>query len=594
MAIESMQLLGVNGKTQDFQLMAAHALNAKTFHPIPAQEIITSYGSGTPYLQERVFSDFLSRIETLKAGLQLELNEEYSTEVDQKDIESALQQAESTYQALVNTQTRMMLEDDFKAIEVLRSYPFKSFDEGYISVHFGRIPLSVLAKVTLYNNEKFVFTELIRNKHYVWITYVCLKEDEAHFDEMFSTLYFEPITIPSVTEDSVKETCMQVLNDIYGYVVHQAKIEAFAEYVSLFEERSVFMAFVPETAVLDFKNVFEDHFEVEVIENQVPESIKVPTRLHNHWLIQPFEMFIEMYGLPRYGTFDPTAFFAITYSLLFGIMFGDVGQGLVIALVGLYLDRKKKMRLGAVMARIGVFSMIFGFIYGSVFGNETLLEPLLEPLGLPIRVGEASMTVPLLLAAVAFGVALIVISMILNMIILIRQKRYEEAIISQNGLCGLIFYNYILLAFVLNIMGIMNLFHPVLIVLCVAVPLGLLLFKEPVSNVFRKINAQPEQGWGSYIIEGLFELLEVCLSFVTNTMSFLRVGGFVLSHVGMMTVVSQLQSMTGNASPVVFVLGNIIVIGLEGMIVGIQTLRLEYYELFSRYYESGGVRFESI
>ena len=83
------------------------------------------------------------------------------------------------------------------------------------------------------------------------------------------------------------------------------------------------------------------------------------------------------------------------------------------------------------------------------------------------------------------------------------------------------------------------------------------------------------------------------LSFVANTMSFLRVGGFVLSHAGMMAVVMTLKEMSGAYGIVVMILGNVIVILLEGLIVGIQTLRLEYYEMFSRYYEGGGKKFNS-
>ena len=82
------------------------------------------------------------------------------------------------------------------------------------------------------------------------------------------------------------------------------------------------------------------------------------------------------------------------------------------------------------------------------------------------------------------------------------------------------------------------------------------------------------------------------LSFFSNTMSFLRVGGFVLSHAGMMAVVFTLSEMvSGAASPIVIVAGNLFVIGMEGLIVGIQVLRLEFYELFSRYFDGDGKPF---
>ena len=96
-------------------------------------------------------------------------------------------------------------------------------------------------------------------------------------------------------------------------------------------------------------------------------------------------------------------------------------------------------------------------------------------------------------------------------------------------------------------------------------------------------------GVGGFIIEGFFELFEVVLSYVTNTLSFLRVGGFVLSHAGMMLVVATLMNMTSGAGSIlVMILGNLFVMGLEGLIVGIQVLRLEFYEMFSRFFEGDG------
>ena len=77
-------------------------------------------------------------------------------------------------------------------------------------------------------------------------------------------------------------------------------------------------------------------------------------------------------------------------------------------------------------------------------------------------------------------------------------------------------------------------------------------------------------------------------------MSFLRVGGFILSHAGMMLVVTSLMAMVGDAGWIVMILGNIFVMGLEGMIVGIQVLRLQFYEMFSRYYTGDGIAFNAL
>ena len=96
-----------------------------------------------------------------------------------------------------------------------------------------------------------------------------------------------------------------------------------------------------------------------------------------------------------------------------------------------------------------------------------------------------------------------------------------------------------------------------------------------------------------FFVQGFFELFEVLLSYFSNTLSFVRVGAFAVSHAAMMEVVLMLAGAeTGDMSLPVIILGNLFVCGMEGLIVGIQVLRLEYYELFSRFYRGSGRAFE--
>jgi V/A-type H+-transporting ATPase subunit I len=127
----------------------------------------------------------------------------------------------------------------------------------------------------------------------------------------------------------------------------------------------------------------------------------------------------------------------------------------------------------------------------------------------------------------------------------------------------------------------------------VVIPLLVMFLKEAIE---RKIHHQEmfPDGFGGFFTEAFFELFEIILSYITNTMSYMRVAGFVLSHAGMMLVVYNLMDMAGAGGPVVFVLGNIFVMALEGLIVGIQVLRLEFYEMFSRYYTGDGIAFKQL
>ena len=337
---------------------------------------------------------------------------------------------------------------------------------------------------------------------------------------------------------------------------------------------------------------------VENLPVDVDKRLTPPTKLKNNWFVKPFEMFVEMYGLPAYGQMDPTPFVALTYTLLFGIMFGDLGQGLVLMLVGWLASKKFGLRLGDIGVRIGISSAIFGLAYGSFFGDEEILTPFFTEIlhlnGKPIEVLDANFTMTLLLATVALGAVLIMISMAINVMTRVRNHDLGEALFSQNGLAGFVFYTAIMVGLALQMLMGISVFNPVYIVLLIVLPLILIFLKEPLTHKLAHEDMFPE-GVGGFVVESIFELLEVCLTFVANTMSFLRIGGFVLSHAGMMLVVYVLADMVGTTfSPLVIVLGNIFVMCLEGMIVGIQVLRLEFYEMFSRYFDGGGTEFKSL
>ena len=163
---------------------------------------------------------------------------------------------------------------------------------------------------------------------------------------------------------------------------------------------------VPESEIKNFQGL-EDKYQSSMITTKEVESIndEPPTRLKNNPLVRPFEFMVNMYGAPSYNEIDPTPFFAITYMLLYGLMFGDLGQGLVFLALGFWLSTKNKT-FGALLKRIGISASVFGLMYGSFFGREDLIPTLL------IKPFDNIMTV--LIASVAFGVGLMVISYIIG------------------------------------------------------------------------------------------------------------------------------------------------------------------------------------
>ena len=145
----------------------------------------------------------------------------------------------------------------------------------------------------------------------------------------------------------------------------------------------VVLGYVPSKEAAAFEKSFAGLDKVAVTLKDPGEEprLTVPVRLRNLAFVKPFEMFVDMYGLPSYQDLDPTPYVAFSYILLFGIMFGDLGQGLMVSLLGLFLYKKKGMAIGGIMSRIGLSSMVFGFLYGSVFGFEELLIPVHQEIG---------------------------------------------------------------------------------------------------------------------------------------------------------------------------------------------------------------------
>ena len=190
--------------------------------------------------------------------------------------------------------------------------------------------------------------------------------------------------------------------------------------------------------------------------------------------------------------------------------------------------------------------------------------------------------------------------MIFNTVLNFRRHNLGEALFSVNGIAGIVFYGSLIAAAAGMFMLGINLFNPIYIICLIVLPLVLIFFKHPLSDLISGKKHGEKMSIGNFIIENFIDLFEACLSYLSNTMSFLRIGGFILSHAGMMLVVAQLA---GTHEPgaeitvgtiITYIIGNLIVMGVEGLLVGIQILRLEFYEIFNRFYSGSGQSFRPI
>jgi V/A-type H+-transporting ATPase subunit I len=303
------------------------------------------------------------------------------------------------------------------------------------------------------------------------------------------------------------------------------------------------------------------------------ERLVVPSAFrHPRWL-RPFAALVRGYGIPRYGEVDPTWLFAVTFVAMFGMMFGDVGQGAVIAAAGLLLPRKWRGYTPFAVAA-GLSSVAFGFCYGSVFGAE-----LIRPLWL------SPMTDPLYMLRVAlyWGIGFILLAGIITVRNRLAEGRYAEALLDANGGMGMLLYIGLLYGGNQLVRhGAMNAFG----VAAVVLPLALILWR------IWRIN---RTGTGERILIVMVEGFETVMRYIANTLSFLRVAAFSLNHVALSVAIYMMAGMMDTAGHWgTVVAGNVFMLVLEGGIVAIQVLRLEYYEGFSRFFSGDGRAFSPL
>jgi V/A-type H+-transporting ATPase subunit I len=385
--------------------------------------------------------------------------------------------------------------------------------------------------------------------------------------------------------EQLKEKYRHEFLTILNQLTIKERIEEFKSNLARSNKFFYLSGWISENDKDQIKNMLNKYDKLLITFNDEAD-VKPPTKLKNNWFFKPFEVLLNMYGVPAHDELDPTPFLSISYMLLFGAMFGDLGQGFIILLAGLLLSKKNKL-FGGLLERLGFSSMIFGLLYGEVFGIEELIPALV------IKPFEEINTV--LVAAIAVGVVLILIAYILGMVNSFKRRDIEEGLFGKEGLAGFIFYICLLALVGGNLIGRTIIPTGVGIALIVLSVVGMVL-KEPLTNLITGKRPLHGEDVSGYYVQSVFSLIEVVLSMLSGTISFIRVGAFTLTHVGLFiafkTIGEMIGTNTGNV--IVLIIGNIVVIGLEGLIVFIQGLRLQYYELFSRYYKGDGKEFKPI
>jgi len=319
-------------------------------------------------------------------------------------------------------------------------------------------------------------------------------------------------------------------------------------------------------------------------------GIRIPTLLQNNSFFRAFQDIVSMYSLPSYGEIDPSPIVAISFILFFGFMFGDIGHGLMIFLGAMFMVKRGMMKrsFGQVIKSAAVSSMVFGVLYGSIFGMEDIIPALwLSPM---------HDTNKLLMIAICLGVFMISLGLVLNMIKQYRARDFGRLLFDGQGMAGLMLY-WTMAALAAIYMTGTKIPEIAADIMWsgIGVMMLLMIFRDVLARYLLRQKTE-----GESVVLNLFEIMHHLMSFVSNTASFVRLAAFALNHVGLSMAVIMLSEMVHSLpggivmKGIILVIGNIVIVCLEGLIVFIQTLRLEYYEFFGKFYKGGGSEFKPV
>lgn len=650
MGIERMSLVSVEGPIDELESTLMACCDSHNFQITTSGAVLRNLNEQNPYL------GIYSKIHDMAVNLKIETQYcnfkalPYNTP---EEFEEYFEGISCQYEEISGklAEINRSLEERNATDAYLRhliglDVSFKElFALKYVKMRAGRLPAESFPKLAYYESKCFFFLPFERTADYVYGLYFAPKTVVEFTDSLMRSLGFERTRLPDYLEDNAENADKKLAETIAAESKKKEELEKELAYftdklrsdfsavlcklkyksdcfelrkkVLITEERYSVLGYCPTREYKALKKELEKAapnvqcLEIPVDKKRAPEE--TPVKLKNNWFVRPFEMFVKMYGLPSYSAFDPTPYVAVTYLILFGLMFGDVGQGLVVSLLGLLLTKLTKNGLAPIMTRLGIFSMMGGLIYGSVFGIETIIPPiyhrseiwsgvckLFGNLGVaeePKSIFEVATVV--LLFALAIGIVLILISMIFNMTLKFKAGKKGEAVFEVNGVCGIVLYAALVIGMICQLLFNIPLLTTPYILCLIALPAVLIFFKEPLINAVEHKKSTEKIKVGNFIISNIIELFEAAISFLSNTMSYLRIGGFVLSHAGFMLVVSMMSGVGTGAeltagSIVGYAVGNILVMGIEGFLVGIQVLRLEFYEIFNRFYDGGGKNFAPV
>lgn len=505
---------------------------------------------------------------------------------------------------------------------------------SFLEIHYGQVNAENLE----YIREKIaplaaVALDLDHRDGNVVILFIGLKTDRLKIKRILREAVFEEIEVPEearkgtgeVTEElgrkiaeleeqiaaadgemtRVREQNATVITEYHRSLQVAALLLKVKNYLKKTRKTYIFSGWVPSSEKRRVESEILRAARGRAIVEIVPPDeiagvktgkVKVPVLLKHPGFFRPFEMLVSSYGLPEYTLIDPTIFVAVSFLVMFGMMFGDIGHGAVLIALGWLLGWCKGgikgagKQIGRLMFYCGMSSVLFGFLFGSIFGLEELIPHIwIKPMHNVLYFFKV---------ALYFGIVMISIGILFNIINAVRARNIKAGLFDQAGLVSAIIY--------WGGVGAVSIFlsnKPIplkLIIYAIGVPVLLFFLREPLMALIQHRRVVFEKGLMSYLMETVIEVIEIVTGYLANTVSFIRVAAFSLAHVGLFIAVFSLVDMVKGKSAgfiysaLILILGNAVIIALEGLVVTIQAIRLEYYEFFGKFFLGGGQAYKPI
>ena len=605
------------------------------------------------------YSALERRIQTVMQQLDIDEgrppSKDYEAMIDLEKLRASVEQIESEVRS-----TTEELSEQRKRLEQLENIvrqlePVEDVDIDISSLRDSRYMYSMLGQMPAANLERMQ-TSLARVPH----VFLTLRSDPARpvvwlagtksnsdvLERAARSAYLDALTLPNDyqgtpaniirslrntienTQRRIKELQdtlgrlglerREQLRDLY-WQAHTSRVlaDAIVRFGQL-RHTYVVTGWVPTDSLDEFTRRLKQASHEVLIEvlptSRSGHNANVPVALSQNKILKPFQMLVNMYARPRYGELDPTLLIAFTFPILYGAMFGDLGQGLVLFILGLLIDRgvilKAMQSLGLLIAYCGASAAVFGVLYGSVFGFEG--EHFTHAFGgefHPLWLNPLTDTLPVLGVAIDVGIVILLVAYLLAIFNQFRSREWGHLLFGHTGLLGFALY----ISF-LGLLGgaVKALSLPIIPRIAVGIsniplPWGVLalifglgiMFSEVLINLYEGhrpvIEAHGVGGFIMYLVQAFMDLFETLISQLSNTLSFVRVGAFAVAHGGVSMAFFALAGEEINLKYwIVLLIGNIFIIGFEGLIVGIQTMRLNYYEFLGKFFKGGGTRFEPL